>query len=173
MYVEQLPVPLFYPRISDNANGPTSGRVVELIKRRGKPNSIEVVDNFSLSCFAIIFQQNFYRNALINMMIFAFFKQCRVRRVHLWTYFKVDDFPYGINVLLGKTLLTVSLVCQWILEFYSCLPYGVSSAWVQIIRYTWIWIWNVPLEIEFFEVNGKWTMQGFFQLRDLYQKPIF
>ena len=74
VYVEQLPVPLFYPRISDNANGPTSGRVVELIKRRGKPNSIEVVDNFSLSCFAIIFQQNFYRNALINMMIFAFFK---------------------------------------------------------------------------------------------------
>ena len=96
VYVEQLPVPLFYPRISDNANGPTSGRVVELIKRRGKPNSIEVVDNFSLSCFAIIFQQNFYRNALINMMIFAFFKQCRVRRVctyeliSRWTIFLME-----------------------------------------------------------------------------------
>ena len=96
VYVEQLPVPLFYPRISDNANGPTGGRVVEVIKRRGKPDSIEVVDNCAWSCFAIIFQQNFYRNALINMMIFAVFKQCRVRRVctyeliSRWTVFLME-----------------------------------------------------------------------------------
>ena len=89
VYVEQLEVPLLYPRISDNANGlPNVGRVVQLIK-----NVLKLLTTSPLSCFAIIFQQNFYRNALINMMIFAFFKldvACVFELISRWTIFPIE-----------------------------------------------------------------------------------
>ena len=90
VYVEQLEVPLLYPRISDNANGlPNVGRVVQLIKNK----VLKLLTTSPLSCFAIIFQQNFYRNALINMMIFAFFKldvACVFELISRWTIFPIE-----------------------------------------------------------------------------------